>query len=261
LNAESLSPNYASWLRGFWQDLQPTSGRLHSALRITLATALALVLSLVWQMPFAAYGLYAVFLISRESLSASLRLGISVLLTASLVVAVELILIIASDNGPIARVLGISVIAFLAGMVIVGTSFPALGSSWGLLSITVIGFWENHLPADTLVKNSLRFLAAFSLGIGCAVAVEYIFGVRSPVERLTEQFRARYEALARMFSLYAHEAEPEERIAVATQVSRLAVAGQVGMMDIYNQIVNRSLDTRALPLAARVHITMLAGLM
>jgi multidrug resistance protein MdtO len=104
-------------------------------------------------MPFAAYGLYAVFLISRESLSASLRLGISVLLTASLVVAVELVLIIASNNDPMARVLGISVVAFLAGMVIAGTRLPALGSSWGLLCVTVIGFWENHSPADTLVRT------------------------------------------------------------------------------------------------------------
>lgn len=261
MNIPSISLRQGSWLQGFWQDLQPTPGRLHSSLRITLATVLALTLFLVWQMPYAAFGLYAVFLISRESPTASLRLGIAVLMTVSLVVAMELAMVVLTDNDPIARVLGVSAVAFLAGMVIVGTSFPALGSSWGLLSITVIGFWENHLPADTLVKNSLRFLAAFSLGIGCAVAVEYIFGARSPVERLTDQFRARYEALERMFSLYAQETEPEVRIAAATQVSRLAVAGQVGMMDLYNQIVNRGLDTGALPLAARVHITMLAGLM
>src|SRR5271163_733059 len=261
MNAESLSPNYASWLRGFWQDLQPTSGRLHSALRITLATALALVLCLVWQMPFAAYGLYAVFLISRESLLASLRLGISVLLTASLVVAVELILIIASDNDPIARVLGISVIAFLAGMVIAGTSLPALGSSWGLLSITVIGFWEGHSPADTLVKNSLRLLAAFCLGIGCAVAVEYVFGVRSPANRLVEQFRIRYQALEKMFGLFASESDSKQRFAAASQVSRLAAAGQTGMMDLYNQIADRDLGSGVLPVGARVHITMLAELM
>jgi multidrug resistance protein MdtO len=261
VNIPSISLRRGSFLQGFWQDLQPTPGRLHSSLRITLATVLALILFLVWQMPYAAFGLYAVFLISRESPTASLRLGIAVLMTVSLVVAMELAMVVLTDNDPIARVLGVSAVAFLAGMVIVGTSFPALGSSWGLLSITVIGFWENHLPADTLVKNSLRFLAAFSLGIGCAVAVEYIFGARSPVERLTEQFRARYEALERMFSLYAQETEPELRIAAATPVSRLAVAGQVGMMDLYNQIVNRGLDTRALPLAARVHITMLAELM
>jgi multidrug resistance protein MdtO len=261
VNRESLSPNYASWLHGFWQDLQPASGRLHSALRITLATALALVLFMVWQMPFAAYGLYAVFLISRESVSASLRLGIAVLLTAALVIAVELSLIIATDNDPMARVIGISVIAFLAGMVIAGSTFPALGSSWGLLCITVIGFWENHSPADILVKNSLRLLAAFCLGIGCAVAVEYVFGVRSPADRLAEQFRIRYQALQRMFSSFAAESDFEQRFAAASQVSRLAAAGQAGMMALYNQVADRNVDTSVLPIGARVHITMLAELM
>src|SRR5271155_5048015 len=133
MNTASSSPSYASWLRGFWQDLQPTPGRLSSSLRITLATTLALVLFQVWQMPYAAFGLYAVFLIASETPSASLRLGIAILLSVSLVIAGELTLVIATDNDPMARILGVSVVSFVAGMVIVGTSVPSLGSSWGLL--------------------------------------------------------------------------------------------------------------------------------
>src|SRR5271168_1098952 len=114
MEASSSSQNLRSWLREFWQDLQPTPGRLHSSLRIMLATALALVLFLVWQMPYAAFGLYAVFLISRERPSASLRMGIAVLLTAALVITVELALVIATDDDPMARVLGVSLIAFEA---------------------------------------------------------------------------------------------------------------------------------------------------
>ena len=257
----SSSLSLGSWLHGLWQDLQPTPGRLQSSLRITLATTLGLVLFMVLQMPYAAFGLYAVFLISRESPSASLRLGLAVLLTISLVVAVELTLIIATDNDPMARVLGVAVIAFVAGMVVVGTSFPQLGSSWGLLCITVIGFWENHAPADALVKSSLRFLAAFSLGIGCAVAVEFVFGGRSPADRLIQQFRVRYRALEQMFSALARGDELEERFMAASQVSRLAAAGQAGMMELYNQLVDRDLDANTLPIGARVHITMLAELM
>jgi len=261
MNGTSALLSYAPWLQGFWQDLQPTPGRLQISLRIMLATALALVLFLVWQMPYAAFGLYAVFLIGRESPSVSLRLGIASLLTVSLAIAIELAVVYMTDNDPMARVLSVAAVAFLGGMIVVGTSLPALGSSWGLIYITVIAFWENHLPADTLVKNSLRLLAAFSVGVGCAVAVEYVFGVRSPADRLTQQFRVRYQALERLFSLYAREGEPEQRFAAASQVSRFAAAGQAGMMDLYNQIVDRDLDTSVLPIGARVHITMLAGLM
>jgi hypothetical protein len=47
---------------------------------------------------------------------------------------------------------------------------------------------------------------------------------------------------------YAHEVEPEQRFEAATSVSRLAVAGQAGMMALYNQIVDRNLDSGAFPL-------------
>jgi multidrug resistance protein MdtO len=259
MNSSSLG--YSSWLQEFWQDLHPTPGRVGSTLRITLATALALVLFLVLQMPYAAFGLYAVFLTGRESPSASLRNGIAALATISLVVTTEITVVFVTDNDPMARVLSVAAISFIAGMIIVGTNLPALGSSWGLLCITVIAFWENHTPADTLVKNSLRLLAAFSLGIGCAVAVEYIFGVRSPADRLKQQLRSRYEALERMFTVCSRDADPEERFAAASQVSRLAAAGHTGMMALYNEIVDRDLETAGLPVGTRVQITMLAQLM
>jgi multidrug resistance protein MdtO len=261
MGAASSSANYMLWPEKLWEDLQPTPGRLHSSLRITLATVIALLLILVWQMPFAAIGLYSIFLIGRESPSASLRLGIASVMTIAVAVAIELAVILLTDNDPIARVLSMAAIAFLAGMVLVGTSLPALGPSWGLIYSIVIAFWESHLPADRLVKNSLWLFATFSLAIGCGVAVEYVFGARSPANRLQEQLRIRYQALERMFSLYAQQAEPEQRFEAATNVSRLAVAGQAGMGALYNQIVDRNLDSGALPIATRVHITMLAELM
>src|ERR1700747_2353586 len=65
-----------------------------------------------------------------------------------------------------------------------------------------------------------------------------------------------------MFSLWAQqEVSPKQRFDAAVRVSRLAGAGQLAMMDLYNQIVDRDLKTGALPIGTRVHITMLAELM
>ena len=69
-NAWSTKP---SWMQKLWQDLQPAPGRLSSALRIVLASVLALILLLVLQMPFISIGLYFIFLIGRDSPSVSLR--------------------------------------------------------------------------------------------------------------------------------------------------------------------------------------------
>jgi multidrug resistance protein MdtO len=250
------------WLQRMFHDLQPTPERLSKALRMTLSSLLVLVLMLVLQMPYVAYGLYFIFLIGRESPSVSLRTAFASVVTILLVILSEMGVVILSDNDPMARVLSVAIATFVSGMILVSTSQPSLGSIAGFIYCVLIGFWEHHAPEDTLVKNSLRLLAAFALAAGCGVAVEYAFGASSPADRLEEQFRIRYRALQKMFSLCAQEeVNPKQRFDAAVRVSRLAAAGQLGMMDLYNQIVDRGLNAGALPIGSRLHITMLAELM
>jgi multidrug resistance protein MdtO len=258
----SSSAMVSSWLQKYWQDLQPVPGRLSSSLRIVLASVIALILMMVWQMPFASVGLYFIFLIGRDSPSVSLRSSIFSFLIVVSAVAVELGVVIFTDNDPMARLLSVTVVTFIAGMLVVATNMPALGSTWGLIYCTVIALWEIHAPADSLVKLSLWLLATFSVALICAVGVEYIFGDRHPAERLEEQRRIRYQALETMFTLYAQQGvDPRKRFEAASRVSRLAIAGQTGMMELYNTIVDRNLDTGTLPIGSRVRITMLARLM
>jgi multidrug resistance protein MdtO len=250
-----------SWMQRFWQDLQPMPGRLNSSLRIVLASVLALILLLVLQMPFIAIGLYFIFLISRDSPSVSLRSGILSFFVVVSAIVVELAVVIVTDNDPMARVLSVAVVTFLAGVVVVATNYPALGSTWGLIYCTVIELWERHAPANALVTTSLLLLGTFSVALSCAIFVEYLFGNRDPAKELNGQRELRYRALETMFRLYAEEATPEQRSEAASRVSRLAVAGQSGMMELYNMIVDRNLDTGTLPIGLRVRITMLAQLM
>src|SRR5271167_96491 len=90
------------WFQYLWQDLQPTPGRMGKALRMTFASVLVLVLMLALQMPYVAYGLYALFLLGQESPSVSLRSGTLAIVTMSLVVAAEMCVVILSDNDPMA---------------------------------------------------------------------------------------------------------------------------------------------------------------
>jgi hypothetical protein len=188
-------PKPTPWLYRIWQDLQPTPERLSKALRMTLSSLLVLVLMLVLQMPYIAYGLYFIFLIGRESPSVSLRTAFASVVTILLVIVSEMGVVILSDNDPMARVLSVVIVTFVGGMILVSTSLPSLGSIAGFIYCVVIGFWEHHATEDTLVKNSLRLLAAFAMAAACGVAVEYVFGSRSPADRLEEQFRIRYQAL------------------------------------------------------------------
>lgn len=249
------------WLKQFWEDLQPTPGRLGTSLRIVLATTVTLILLMTWQIPQAAIGLYLVFLLGRDSPSVSMRGGIVSILTLGAAVVTELALVVLTDNSPMSRVLSVAAVTFLAGMMMRATTIPNNGVLWGFIFCTLIGTWEFHAPAEALVKNSLWLVGAGAVGIGCAVAVEYVFGASNPVARLEEQLRIRYKALENLFTTIGNRATAEEVSAATIQVSRLAASGQTAMQELYNVIADRNLDPRPLPIGSRVHITMLAQLM
>lgn len=250
-----------TWLHKLWQDLLPAPGRLGKSLRIVLATAIALVLLLVLQMPFIAFGLYFIFLVGRDSPAVSFRSSAFSLLTVSVTVLISVLVVIVTDNDPMARILSVAIMTYLGATLVIASNLPALGPPFGLIYCTVIALWENHAPADRLVKQSLLLIGTFSVSLACAVAVEYVFGERDPVRELEDQRHTRYKVLERMFTLFSQKADPAQRFEAASAVSRLAIAGQSGMMDSYNTIVERNLDTKNLPMGSRVRITMLAQLM
>jgi multidrug resistance protein MdtO len=250
----------SSWAGRILQDLQPTPGRLSGTLRIVLSAVLTLLALLILQAPFAAVALYFVFIVGRESPAVSLRSLFSMIpLTAA--VATELGIVILTDNDPMARVLGIAAVGFFAGILVVSTTLPTLGSTWGFIFATLIALWETPAPANALVKDSLWIIGSLSIPILCSIGVEYVFGVRRPVELLEEQRAIRWQALIAMFTAFAEKATPEKRAEAVTRVGRLALQGQDSMQSLYNKIVERNLDTGDLLTGARVRITMLAQLM
>jgi multidrug resistance protein MdtO len=250
-----------SWSERLWQDLQPTPGRLAATLRIVGATVIALVLMMVWQMPFASLGLYYIFLVVRESPATSVRAGVYALLTLVLAVAAELAVIIVTDNDPGARLLSVAVASFVTGVLMVASTYPAFAAIWGFIYCTLIALWERPAPPDALVKASLYLIATVSLALLCSVAVEYAFAFRHPAERLTEQVNLRYRTLAGVFTLFANGASPARFAPVIPALNRLAATGQRGMLELYNAVLDRHEDTSKLPVGSRVRISMVAQLM
>jgi multidrug resistance protein MdtO len=251
----------ATWADRLWDDLKPTPGRLNSSLRIVLATAITLILLMALRMPLASLGLYYIFLIGRDSPSVSVRSGFFSFLALAASVAAVLAVVALTDNDPLARLLSVSVVTFLAGMLMLSTNVTVLASTWGFIYCTLIAFWETHAPTDYLVKQTLYLIGTVSLALVSSVAIEYIFGTKDPVKELQHQRRIRYEAVETMFSLYAQGATHEQILPAVVGVSRLAAAGQTGMQKLYNAIVDRNLDPGTLPIGTRVRITMQAQLM
>ena len=175
------------WLDRFWSDLLPTPGKLNSSLRIVLSTVVTLILVMALRMPQAAIGLYFIFLIGRDSPSISVRSGFFALLALVASVVTVLAVVSLSDNSPMARLLSVSAVTFLAGMLMLSTTITVLATTWGFLYCTLIGFWETHASPNDLVKETLYIVGTVAIGIGCSIAVEYVFGNKHPVEELQKQ--------------------------------------------------------------------------
>ena len=235
---------------------------MERSLRIVFATAVVLVAMMVLRVPNVAFALYVIFLVSNENPALSLRTGIASLLAVTLALSISLGVVILTDNDPLWRVVTLAAMTFLAGMITVVTTVPSLGPITGLIAGVGIGLWENHAPADKIVKANLWLLAAFGTGIVGAVATSYVFSMRSPATRLAGQLRLRYRALAAMFAAYAaHDATEQQRRTAAQSVSRIAAEGHRGMLELHGQIAGRNLPSGSLPVAVQLHIINLAELM
>jgi len=262
----SASFRSLSWSQRLWQDLQPTPGRLAGTLRIVVTTIIALVLMMVLQLPFASLGLYYIFLVVRESPAVSVRAGLISLLTLVAAVAVELAVVIVSDNDPMARVLSVAIVSFVAGTLMVASTMPALASIWGFIYCTLIALWERPAPPDALVKASLLLIATVSLAFVCSVAVEYVFAYRRSVDLLANQLNLRYRTLDNVFTLFAQNAPPAQLGEAIVRLNRLAATGQGPLQELYNAVITgetaeRDLKSGKLPVGSRVRITILAQLM
>jgi multidrug resistance protein MdtO len=251
----------STWTDHIWQDLVPTPGRLNSTLRIVLASVITLLLLMTLRMPFAGIGMYFVFLIGRDSPAVSFRSSILIMLAVIASICTVFGVVSLTDNDPMARVLGVAAVTFVAGMIMLSSTVPALASAYGFIFCTLIALWETSAPADPLVKQMLYFIGTIGLAVVSVLAVEYVFAGQHPAEELQQQRITRYKALQVMYSLYAEGADSAQINEAVAGVSRLAATGQSGMQRLYNTIVERNLDTGPLPIGTRVRITMLAQLM
>ena len=166
-NASLRTTSLKTWVDRFWQDLQPTPGRLNGSLRIVLSTVLTLLLLMTLRMPSASIGLYFVFLVGRDSPSVSVRSGLFSVLAFAFTVATVIGVVALSDNNPMARLLSVSIVVFLSGMLMLSTNITVLASTWGFIYCTLIAFWETHASSDYLVKQSLYIVGTVSIAVLC----------------------------------------------------------------------------------------------
>jgi multidrug resistance protein MdtO len=255
MTATPLTFRRRFWAEALSAELAPYTGRMAGSLRTALAAAIAVSIMLPLQMQGIGNGLYMLLLVSYEQPRLTLRTGLRELIMQLSGIIAALVLIQASGNAPMARVLGVAVFTFMSSFIVRAGRAPAIGFPFCVFSATTLSFWELHLPEKTLIQMSLWPVASGAVAIACAVAIEHLLHVRDPIKRLWQEIDIRLDAVEQLLRLYARSANREQSEPAVRAVTRLAFAGQTKMQALVEEMGERGDFPRAplvIPMFARL---------
>ncbi|HVJ07259.1 MAG TPA: FUSC family protein [Acidisarcina sp.] len=192
--------------------------------------------------------MYLIFLISYDTPYLTFTRYLGMLACQCSGVAAAFLLIAATNNDPLARVLGVAFFSFIAAF-IRRTSiryFPV--TDFAVFGIGCLAYFEYGTPAERAVHLSMWPIATGFLAVGSKLAVEYTFTRRDPVYALRREIEARLLALEQMFSSYASmEQDPIQLKAQISQVKRFAFAGQAKMQGLLQEVKGRHMEKDIFP--------------
>jgi multidrug resistance protein MdtO len=220
--------------------MAPFPGRMQSSLRFALTSALATLLLLILQPPvgFIAPSMFMLFLVSHESPRHCLRDLLTLLSGAALGTVAALLLMLATGDHPVARVVGLAVFTFGAAFFFRTSVIPALPMAFGCLTYMVISLWETRIRAEKILHLSLWPMGTLLTVAFSAMVVECLFNRNDPLAALRRELKARRGALERLFHLHAAHAEPESIAQQSAIVRRYAVTGGGQLHVLLGRVAN-----------------------
>jgi len=241
-----FSTENVSELDRFWREMAPVPGRMAGSLRFALAAAVATLLLLILQPPvgFIAPSMFMLFLVSHDSPYECFRDCLTLLGGAALGTAAALLLMGASGDHPVARVVGLAVFTFIAAFFFRTSAIPAFPMAFGCLTYMVISLWEYKIRAERILHLSLWPMGAVATVALSAIVVECLFNRSDPLVRLRREIKARCAALNGLLQLFGARAEAGEIERQSAIVRRYAVTGRGQLHVLLERIANdRLCDT------------------
>jgi multidrug resistance protein MdtO len=204
--AQRLTASHADhWWLWEWlkSELTPYSGRARLVARMVIATTLVMIICMTFRIPYAFQGAISVLLISRESLRATVRSGMTIILataigSAYLIVTAGFVL-----DRPLLHFSWVAGSLFLAFYVIaVLTSYSGALLFASVISIGV-PLWDRHVSAETNVEDTLWLCLATLVGVMMSAGVEFVLTGLQPGVEVVDQIAERLNAIINLLTCYA----------------------------------------------------------
>jgi multidrug resistance protein MdtO len=200
LPAVSRSTRRAEASAWFWQflknELAPYPGRSWVVGRIVIAATIDMVLVMTFRIPFGYLGAICAFVVSRESPTATLRSGITLVIVTALGTMYMILGVTILAGDPLTHFLWITASVFLVFYLLSGISNYFAAIFFGAVVGGIIPIWDlNQLTVEARTEATLWVCGSLALGAVVTITVEYTFHWLQPVTVLIIAIDTRLQAV------------------------------------------------------------------
>jgi multidrug resistance protein MdtO len=170
---------------------------------MVVAATLVMIICMTFRIPYAFQGAISVLLISRESLPATLRSAVTIILATAFGAAYLIISAGFVLSRPLFHFSWIAGSLFLAFYVIsVLTSYSASAMLASVISIGV-PLWDRHVSAETNVEDTLWLCLATLIGVVTPAGVELVLARLRSGDEVVSQIAERLNVVRNLLICYA----------------------------------------------------------
>ena len=220
----SATPSSLSWLEQFLKhELSPYPGRAALVARMVIAATLAMVIGMVFRIPYTFQGAIYALIVSRESSQATFQSSASILALTGIGGAYLLASAWFVISIPTLHLLWV-IASFFLGFYAISTIKNFAASSIFAITICIgVPLWDRHLSAETNVEDTLWLCLVSAIGVVVKVGVEILFSRIKPGEDVVASVADRLAAVENLLACFANN-RSVDRLTQA-DVERLAMVG------------------------------------
>ena len=216
-------PRALTWLRDFLrEELAPYPGRGALIARMMIAVTIVMLLTMIFRIPFGAFGCVYALTLSRENPEATLKDARTTVIWFVIGVADVMLGAILFSSEPVLRLAWVFFTLFVMFFALSALSSYSAAARFGYLVVITIPLWDQHIAANLKVSNTLWAVFAVSIASFVTAAVELIAARLKPTDDLTDSVAQRLDSVASLLrSLLASAPDP----AIEQLVIRQSILG------------------------------------
>lgn len=218
-----LSGRFAWFCQFLREELAPYRGRASLVARIVLASTLAMIVCVTFQIP---YGLYAAIFplaLSRESLEGTASAVRALIVGSALAGIYAIVGAMIALGSPVLRFLWVGATLFLAFYLLSALRNYAAGARFAFVSVVTIPLWDSHISAESKTEATLWAVGAIAIGSVITLLIELAFAEFRRTDDLSEAITERLLSVEELLACYADGREIPD--ATRFTLRRLALVG------------------------------------